>query len=72
MCVKLGSTGEIVCCTDLECTAAVISGTTSYVSTSERAFSTSTRSPVITSAPTVTAQATSIVGPEEWHWTVTW
>ncbi|KAF2811184.1 uncharacterized protein BDZ99DRAFT_462451 [Mytilinidion resinicola] len=74
MCVKLGSTGEIVCCTDLQCTAAVVSGTTSYLSTLE--FSTpvfSTTAESITPPPSVTAQATSFVGgDDEWYWTVTW
>lgn len=84
MCVKLGSTGEIVCCTDLQCTAAVVSGTTSYVSTqdfstqdfSTQEFSTpvfSTAATSITPPPSVTAQATSFVGgADEWYWTVTW
>ncbi|KAF2490349.1 hypothetical protein BU16DRAFT_149913 [Lophium mytilinum] len=79
MCVKLGSTGEIVCCTDLQCTAAVVSGTTSYVSTqdfSTQEFSTpvfSTAAASITPPPSATAQATSLVGgADEWYWTVTW
>ncbi|KAF2474420.1 uncharacterized protein BDR25DRAFT_340893 [Lindgomyces ingoldianus] len=66
ICVKLYSSGRIVCCTDLKCTAAVISGTTSYVSTTSRA------APSIT-APPSTTRIVSVGGTiETWYWTVTW
>ncbi|KAF2868352.1 hypothetical protein BDV95DRAFT_597221 [Massariosphaeria phaeospora] len=69
-CVEILSSGRIVCCTDLECTAAVVSGSTSYVD-----ISTSTFAPIpeVTPPPALT---TRIVTFDEsyttWYWTVTW
>lgn len=66
ICVKLFDSGRIVCCTDLKCTAAVVSGTTSYRSTS----TTDIPAPTITRPPTTTR----VVVDETftWYWTVTW
>ncbi|OCK76142.1 hypothetical protein K432DRAFT_307015 [Lepidopterella palustris CBS 459.81] len=72
VCVLIKSSGRIVCCTDLSCTAAVQSGTTTYFTVP--ATSATAASRAITSAPSiVTAAATSIGSFEEtWYWTVTW
>ncbi|KAH7390444.1 hypothetical protein BKA66DRAFT_35294 [Pyrenochaeta sp. MPI-SDFR-AT-0127] len=65
ICVKLFDTGRIVCCTDLKCTAAVVSGTTSYRSTTTR-----DTAPTVTRPPTTTRQVADVY--ETWYWTVTW
>lgn len=72
ICVRLGSSGRIVCCTDLECTAAVVSGTTTYASSAQDVVPTLTESP-----PEITSPPTSqiiTVGDSftTWYWTVTW
>lgn len=68
--MRLFSTGEIVCCTNTDCTAVVTGGSTSYLSTT-RATRTSTYRPEITSPP---ARTTEIIGTRytTWYWTVTW
>lgn len=67
ICVRIASSGRIVCCTDLQCTAAVVSGTTSYVSVQK------TAAPSITAPPSsAQAAATTILGGDIWYWTVTW
>ncbi|OCK95238.1 uncharacterized protein K441DRAFT_676731 [Cenococcum geophilum 1.58] len=67
ICVRIVSSGRIVCCTDVECTAAVVSGTTSYASVQQ------TAAPSITAPPSsVHVAATTVLGADIWYWTVTW
>lgn len=68
MCVLLGSSGRVVCCTNLQCTAAVISGTTSYLTTSTQAPDL----PSITEPPATTLGGGGGITYETWYWTVTW
>jgi hypothetical protein len=84
--VILGRTGALVCCTDLSCTAAVVSGTTSYVTTTSRSIPSITipdpPSITIPDPPSITIpDPPSITEPPpfssavvytSYYWTVTW
>ncbi|KAF2795668.1 hypothetical protein K505DRAFT_406827 [Melanomma pulvis-pyrius CBS 109.77] len=76
MCVILGRTGSLVCCTDLSCTAAVVSGTTSYVTSTSRANPPSITQidpPSITQPPPLTSQVITVGDTyTTYYWTVTW
>ncbi|KAF2464180.1 uncharacterized protein BDR25DRAFT_98825 [Lindgomyces ingoldianus] len=65
--VKLSSTRQIKCCTDYSCTAAMISGTTTYMTASSQCgdvpSATLTTPPITTEAPVFTsASAVPSVG----------
>jgi hypothetical protein len=78
MCVILGRTGALVCCTDLSCTAAVVSGTTSYVTSTSRSIPSITipniPSITIPDPPSITEPPpfSSAVVFTSYYWTVTW
>ena len=61
ICVIVVRTGQIGCCTDLSCTAHVVSGTTSYLRP--------TNPPVTQPPPPVTTRVDSYT---TYYWTVTW
>ncbi|KAL6702447.1 hypothetical protein ACN47E_001838 [Coniothyrium glycines] len=66
ICVRLNSNGRIVCCTDTSCTAAVVSGTTTYSRTTTQAAP-----PAVTRPPAITSRVI-IDTTETWYYTVTW
>ncbi|KAF2728940.1 hypothetical protein EJ04DRAFT_556419 [Polyplosphaeria fusca] len=75
ICVKLYSSGRIVCCTDLECTAAVVSGSTSMMTSSADDLPSITSMgdiPSITEPPLTTEVVSVGDSYTTWYWTVTW
>ncbi|ORX98188.1 hypothetical protein BCR34DRAFT_607021 [Clohesyomyces aquaticus] len=87
ICVKIISSGRIVCCTDLKCTAVVVSGSTSYAPTPTIIVPSFTPPPItkvpppsitpftppdVPSSSSKSSSVSEVDVFETWYWTVTW